>query len=194
MLLVSKASPHPPHPAGAAPRRRLPPPSAGTHPRPPLPPHPYAGPGQFEVATAPAEALAAADALLFSREGVAAVAAKHGLVASFLPKLLPGAAGSGQHLHFSIWDEQVPACLPECEHACVHVCVRVRACVACPGCLAAVQALGRGAGQGPPPRLQRTSPALRQHTAGGQDPPTPGLALHPTLPSAPLPQPGPVVP
>ncbi len=31
------------------------------------------------------------------------MAAKHGLVASFLPKLDAAQAGSGQHLHISLW-------------------------------------------------------------------------------------------
>lgn len=48
--------------------------------------------------------MAAVDAVLFSREAVTAVAAKHGLVASFLPKLLAGSASSGLHLHFSLWE------------------------------------------------------------------------------------------
>lgn len=48
----------------------------------------------------PAAPQQAADSLLFAMEAVAAVARKHGLLASFLPKLFKGAAASGQHCHF----------------------------------------------------------------------------------------------
>ncbi len=44
----------------------------------------------------------ATDALLYTREAICAVAAKHKLVASFLPKLSSSTAGSGAHLHISI--------------------------------------------------------------------------------------------
>lgn len=65
--------------------------------------HPESGPGQFEIAMGPAAPQQAADSLLFAMEAVAAVARKHGLLASFLPKLFKGAAASGQHCHFSVW-------------------------------------------------------------------------------------------
>ncbi|KAL4855747.1 Type-1 glutamine synthetase 1 [Chlorella vulgaris] len=65
--------------------------------------HPESGPGQFEIAMGPAPPQQAADSLLFAMEAVAAVARKHGLLASFLPKLFKGAAASGQHCHFSVW-------------------------------------------------------------------------------------------
>ncbi|EFN50945.1 hypothetical protein CHLNCDRAFT_141615 [Chlorella variabilis] len=61
------------------------------------------GPGQFEIATGPAPPLQAADSLLFSMEAVSAVARKHGLLASFLPKLRPREAASGRHCHVSVW-------------------------------------------------------------------------------------------
>lgn len=41
--------------------------------------------------------------MILAREAIASVAAKHGLVASFLPKLDAAQAGSGQHLHISLW-------------------------------------------------------------------------------------------
>ena len=72
------------------------------HSPPALPPFPP-GPGQFELALAHAPALQAADNLLFALEAVSAVAAKHELVASFLPKLFPEEAASGRHCHFSVW-------------------------------------------------------------------------------------------
>ncbi|KAL4420619.1 hypothetical protein ABPG75_010275 [Micractinium tetrahymenae] len=65
--------------------------------------HPESGPGQFEISLAHAPAAQAVDALLFAQQAVAAVAAKHSLLASFLPKPLAGAAASGMHMHFSLW-------------------------------------------------------------------------------------------
>ena len=65
--------------------------------------HGESGPGQFEVALGHSPAAAAADALLFAREALGAVAAKHGLVATCLPKLYADAAGNGMHVHFSLW-------------------------------------------------------------------------------------------
>ncbi|PRW21027.1 ligase [Chlorella sorokiniana] len=65
--------------------------------------HCESGPGQFELALSHAPALQAADGLLFALEAVSAVAAKHELVASFLPKLFNGEAASGRHCHFSVW-------------------------------------------------------------------------------------------
>ena len=65
--------------------------------------HPESAPGQFELALAHGPAMAAADGVLLAKEAVAAVAAKHGLVASFLPKLFAAAAGNGMHAHFSLW-------------------------------------------------------------------------------------------
>ena len=50
----------------------------------------------------------ATDALLYNREAICAIAAKHGLIASFVPKLSASTAGSGAHLHLSIW--KVPPC------------------------------------------------------------------------------------
>jgi glutamine synthetase len=64
---------------------------------------PAAGPGQFELALGHAPALQAADALLFSREAVAAMAAGHSMLACFLPKPFAASAASGLHCHFSLW-------------------------------------------------------------------------------------------
>ena len=44
----------------------------------------------------------ATDALLYNREAICGIAAKHDLTASFLPKLSSTAAGNGAHLHLSI--------------------------------------------------------------------------------------------
>ncbi|CAL8471645.1 g11187 [Coccomyxa elongata] len=68
--------------------------------------HAEAAHGQFEVVTTHDEPLQAADGVIFAREAIASVAAKHGLVASFLPKLDAMQAGSGQHLHISLWKDK----------------------------------------------------------------------------------------
>ena len=46
--------------------------------------------------------------MLLTREAIAAMALKHGMVASFLPKLSAIQTGSGAHLHFSIWKVSAP--------------------------------------------------------------------------------------
>lgn len=63
------------------------------------------GPGQFEMPTRYADALAAADNQIVFRETIRAVAYQHELVASFLPKIFEDKAGSGAHLHLSLWRE-----------------------------------------------------------------------------------------
>ncbi len=65
--------------------------------------YPESGPGQQEVTTRCAEGLDAADRQIFYRETVRGVAGRHGLVASFLPKIFEDKAGSGCHLNFSLW-------------------------------------------------------------------------------------------
>lgn len=65
--------------------------------------YPEAGPGQHELSVAPAWGVAAADRHVLVRETSRGVAARHGLVASFAPKPLPDQAGSGCHLHLSLW-------------------------------------------------------------------------------------------
>jgi glutamine synthetase len=65
--------------------------------------YPESGPGQHELSVRYAPALAAADRQVAFRETTHAVAHRHGLRATFLPKPLAGKAGSGCHLHFSLW-------------------------------------------------------------------------------------------
>ena len=65
--------------------------------------YPESGPGQQEVNIRYAEAAQAADRQIIYRETVRGVATRHGLVASFLPKLFEDKAGSGCHLNFSLW-------------------------------------------------------------------------------------------
>jgi glutamine synthetase len=61
------------------------------------------GPGQQELPVRYAEGLRAAENQLTVRDTVRAVAAKHGLLASFAPKPFPDQAGNGSHVHFSLW-------------------------------------------------------------------------------------------
>lgn len=62
------------------------------------------GPGQQEIAVRYRDALGAADQQIKYRDTVRGVAeTMHGLIASFAPKPLAGAAGSGAHVHFSLW-------------------------------------------------------------------------------------------
>ena len=65
--------------------------------------YPESGPGQFEMPVRYAHALAAADNQVIFRETVRAVAHRHGLIASFVPKIFLDKTGSGAHLHFSLW-------------------------------------------------------------------------------------------
>jgi glutamine synthetase len=66
--------------------------------------YPELGPGQQEISVQHTAALRAADQQLAVRETVRGVAAGHGLYASFAPKPFPDQAGSGCHIHFSLWD------------------------------------------------------------------------------------------
>jgi glutamine synthetase len=65
--------------------------------------YPESGPGQHEISIEHGAALQAADQAVMLRETVRAVAAQHGLLASFLPKVAAGSAGNGCHLHLSAW-------------------------------------------------------------------------------------------
>jgi glutamine synthetase len=66
--------------------------------------YPELGPGQQELSIQHTDALRAADQQLVVRETVRGVAASHGVYASFAPKPFPEQAGSGCHIHFSLWD------------------------------------------------------------------------------------------
>jgi glutamine synthetase len=65
--------------------------------------HPELGQGQQELSIRHGPALRAADEQIIYRQTVRAVAAKHGLIASLAPKPFADQAGSGAHLHWSIW-------------------------------------------------------------------------------------------
>ncbi|XP_073150907.1 protein fluG [Henckelia pumila] len=64
--------------------------------------HAEAGNGQFEFALGYTNCEAAADNLVFTREVVRAVARKHGLLATFVPKYSLDDIGSGSHVHISL--------------------------------------------------------------------------------------------
>jgi glutamine synthetase len=67
--------------------------------------YPESGPGQHEITVRYASALQACDHQIAFRETVRAVAQKHGLRASFLPKIFPDKTGNGCHLHLSLWQD-----------------------------------------------------------------------------------------
>lgn len=67
--------------------------------------YPESGPGQQEISILYTKALAAADQQISFRETVRAIALQHNLKASFLPKIFADKAGSGCHLHLSLWRE-----------------------------------------------------------------------------------------
>lgn len=69
--------------------------------------HPEYAPGQFEVSTAPAEPVRAADRAVLVRETIRAVSARNGLRASFAPAFEPFGVGNGGHLHLSLWRDGV---------------------------------------------------------------------------------------
>jgi glutamine synthetase len=64
------------------------------------------GAGQVEINLAHAAPRKAADDLVTFRETVKALAREAGLVASFMPKPFADAAGSGVHVHLSLWDRE----------------------------------------------------------------------------------------
>ncbi|ESK84705.1 glutamine synthetase guanidokinase [Moniliophthora roreri MCA 2997] len=67
--------------------------------------HSEAAPGQYEVVSGPLTPLDAADQVIFVRELVVNLAAKHGLHATFSPRPFMGTAGSAAHIHISVHQE-----------------------------------------------------------------------------------------
>lgn len=67
---------------------------------------PELGPGQQELSIRYADALRAADNQITYRQTIRAVAAQHGLIASFAPKPLADQAGNGAHIHWSAWNKK----------------------------------------------------------------------------------------
>ncbi|RDB16931.1 Protein fluG [Hypsizygus marmoreus] len=64
--------------------------------------HAEAAPGQYEMVTGPLSPLEATDALVHTREIITNTAAKHGLRATFAPRIFMNSAGSSAHTHISI--------------------------------------------------------------------------------------------
>ena len=62
--------------------------------------------GQYEVNFAFAEALATADRLMLFKLAAQAIAERHGLVFSMMPKPFTNQPGSGMHCHVSLWKGQ----------------------------------------------------------------------------------------
>lgn len=65
--------------------------------------YPESGPGQHELSIRYTHALQAADWQIAFRETIRGVALRHNRRASFLPKIFADQAGSGCHLHLSLW-------------------------------------------------------------------------------------------
>ncbi|KAJ3690448.1 hypothetical protein LUZ61_019612 [Rhynchospora tenuis] len=66
--------------------------------------HAEAGKGQFEFAFKYLPCNLAADNIIYAREVIRAVARKHGLIATFIPKYYLNDIGSGSHVHISLSD------------------------------------------------------------------------------------------
>lgn len=66
--------------------------------------HGEAAPGQYEMITGPLPPLQAADACVATRETIFGVAAKHGLRATFAPRIHVYSAGTAAHVHLSVHD------------------------------------------------------------------------------------------
>lgn len=62
--------------------------------------------GQHEIDFRYADVVRAADNVMTMKYTVKAIAAKHGLVASFMPKPIAGINGSGMHCHQSLFDAE----------------------------------------------------------------------------------------
>lgn len=67
--------------------------------------HHEVGPGQHEIDVHYSNALTSADNTVTLKYVIKSIAAKHGLYASFMPKPLFGEAGSGMHVHQSLFDK-----------------------------------------------------------------------------------------
>ena len=66
--------------------------------------HHEMGPSQHEIDLRYADALSMADAVMTYKLAVKEIALKHGVYASFMPKPLADAPGSGMHVHQSLFD------------------------------------------------------------------------------------------
>ena len=65
--------------------------------------HPEYAAGQLELSVAAQDPVAAADTSVLVRHTIKAVSARHGLRATFSPKVLAEGVGNGGHVHLSVW-------------------------------------------------------------------------------------------
>jgi glutamine synthetase len=68
--------------------------------------HHEVGPGQHEIDVKYSDALNSADNTITLKYVIKSIAAQHNLYASFMPKPLYGEAGSGMHVHQSLFDKK----------------------------------------------------------------------------------------
>ena len=67
--------------------------------------HPEYGAGQHEIVIKYNEALKMCDEEFMFRETVRGICNKHGILTSFMPKPFQDQAGSGMHMHISLWKD-----------------------------------------------------------------------------------------
>lgn len=67
--------------------------------------HHEVGVGQSEVSVRADTPLRAADKVMRVKRGIKEVARDFGLIATFMPKPVPGDNGSGMHFHLSLWED-----------------------------------------------------------------------------------------
>ncbi|MGI8626529.1 MAG: glutamine synthetase [Geodermatophilaceae bacterium] len=67
--------------------------------------HPEYGAGQLELSVAAESPVDAADTFVLVRETIRAVSLRHGLRASFSPKVEVEGVGNGAHVHLSLWSD-----------------------------------------------------------------------------------------
>jgi glutamine synthetase len=65
--------------------------------------HPEYAAGQLELSVGAEDPVSAADTTVLVRHTIKAVSARHGLRASFSPKVLADGVGNGGHVHLSVW-------------------------------------------------------------------------------------------
>jgi glutamine synthetase len=68
--------------------------------------HPEYAAGQYELSVAAEDPVGAADTLVLVRETIRALSLRHGLHASFSPKVLADGVGNGGHVHLSLWRDE----------------------------------------------------------------------------------------
>jgi len=66
--------------------------------------YPEYGPGQQEIVIKHERGIQSADNNILYKQTIKAIAAEHGVEATFMPKPFPEKPGSGAHLHLSLWD------------------------------------------------------------------------------------------